>query len=116
MTTTSTTHCIHGFPTEHCVSCRTCDHGQLASACPKCRAVTTVRKVPEPTGDLSTHEHAGHEIFYDPAVSGWRYRTSDETTSPLSYRSAFLARKAVDAREQAGDEATAPARGKGRKG
>ena len=28
--------------------------------------------------------------------SGWRYRGPDEAASPLSYRSAFLARKAVD--------------------
>jgi hypothetical protein len=41
-------------------------------------------------------EHAGYEIFFEPAVSGWRYRAAESAASQLSYRSAFLARKAID--------------------
>ena len=41
-------------------------------------------------------QHAGYEIFYEPESSGWRYRAADSVDSPLSYRSAFLARKAID--------------------
>jgi hypothetical protein len=96
--TTTATQCIHGFPTEQCVSCRRCEHGQPTSSCQKCRAAPAARKAIEPAGDRSTHEHSGYEIFYEPAVSGWRFRAPDATTSELSYRSAFLARKAVDAR------------------
>ena len=46
--------------------------------------------------DGPVEEHLGYEIFYVPAVSGWQYRDPDARQSPLSYRSAFLARKAVD--------------------
>jgi hypothetical protein len=45
---------------------------------------------------LQSEEHAGYEIFYVPALSGWQYRAPDSAPSLLSYRSAFLARKAVD--------------------
>ena len=50
-------------------------------------------------------KHAGFEIFYVPEVSGWQYRAPDSTTSALSYRSVFLARKAVD---EVADGAKAP--------
>jgi hypothetical protein len=106
---TSTKQCIHGFPIEQCGSCRTCEHGQSTAACARCNAPVRVRKVVEPAGDRSTQEHAGHEIFYEPAVSGWRYRAPDTAASTLSYRSAFLARKAVDARVTAGADADAGA-------
>ena len=105
--TTSTTQCIHGFPVEQCGSCRTCEHGQSRTTCARCNAPVRVKKVVEPTGDRSTQEHAGYEIFYEPAVSGWRYRAPDASASALSYRSAFLARKAVDARLTAGGDADA---------
>jgi hypothetical protein len=101
-TTSSTPHCIHGFPAEQCVSCRACEHGLQFSACGRCRAPAVTRRVIEPTGDRSTQMHDGHEIFYDPKVSGWRYRATDAAASPLSYRSAFLARKAIDGRSAAG--------------
>ena len=101
---TTTTQCIHDFPREQCASCRTCEHGLTTSACTRCRVPVPTRKVVEPTGDRSTQEHDGHEIFYDPSVSGWRYRAADAAASPLSYRSAFLARKAVDDRSATGSE------------
>jgi hypothetical protein len=97
--TTITTQCIHGFAREQCVSCRNCEHGQTISACSKCRTPTAMRRVPDPTGDLTAHEHDGFEIFFDPAVTGWRYRDADARASRLSYRSAFLARKAVSERK-----------------
>ena len=113
--TSTQTQCIHGFPSEQCVSCRTCEHGNPAAACAKCRTTTTTRKVAEPVVDQTTQEHAGYEIFYEPAVSGWRYRAADAAASPLSYRSAFLARKAVDEQQRNGSEAAVPAKRKGRK-
>jgi hypothetical protein len=113
--TTTPTHCIHGFPTEQCVSCRTCAHGHPTASCTKCRASTATRKAAEPVADHPTHEHAGHEIFYEPAVSGWRYRAADAAASPLSYRSAFLARKAVDERQSHEADAGGAAKRKSRK-
>jgi hypothetical protein len=92
-----TSQCIHGFPHEQCASCRTCQHGQPATACPRCRAAVTPRTQPRVSADAHpTQAHAGFEIFYEPSVSGWRYRGVDAAPSALSYRSAFLARKAVD--------------------
>lgn len=58
-----------------------------------------------------SEEHAGFEIFFVPAVNGWQYRAPDSEPSPLSYRSAFLARKAVD-QLPAGMSADASAKGK----
>ena len=113
--TITTTQCIHGFPIEQCVSCRTCEHGQPITSCARCRAPATTRRIPEPIGDLSTHEHDGHEIFFDPAVSGWRYRAPDDAASQLSYRSAFLARKAVDERQRTGADASSAPKRKRRK-
>ena len=88
--------CIHGFSTEQCVSCRTCPHGQLVTSCVRCRAALKVRTGAGPAAELPSEQHGGYEIFFEPAVSGWRYRGKDEAASQLSYRSAFLARKAVD--------------------
>jgi hypothetical protein len=55
-------------------------------------------------------EHRGFEILYIPEVSGWQFRGPDETLSPDSYRSAFLARKAVDAIAEGTASATTRAR------
>ena len=66
--------------------------------CGRCAAATasTRRAIPAAVPQAS-EEYAGFEIFYDPAVSGWYYRaTEGATASSQSYRSAFLARKAVD--------------------
>ncbi len=118
MTTRSmTTQCIHGFPSSQCMSCRTCQHGQTATNCPRCRAATTARK-PAALTDQPTEAHGGFEIYYEPAVSGWRYRGEDSSPSTLSYRSAFLARKAVDALPDGAtsEPAAAPKRGSKRKG
>lgn len=89
--------CIHGFLIDQCVSCRSCPHGQMTSNCARCRSAVAPRSGSKaPVVAYPTEEHAGFEIFFEPAVSGWRYRGKDEAASPLSYRSAFLARKAVD--------------------
>jgi len=97
--TTATILCIHGFRTEECASCRTCPHGLNASRCGRCvaasRAVSRRAHVVS-TQTYPSEQHAGFEIYYEPAVSGWLYRGADAAASPLSYRSAFLARKAVD--------------------
>jgi hypothetical protein len=89
--------CIHGFPADHCASCRNCPHGLVTSRCARCRATAAARtrRVAVPDAPPS-EEHAGYEIFFDPTVNGWLYRAPDATASSQSYRSAFLARKAVD--------------------
>jgi hypothetical protein len=97
--TTAIELCIHGFRTEECASCRTCPHGLNASRCGRCvaaeRAVSRRPRVVS-TQTFPSEQHAGFEIFYEPSVSGWLYRGADAAPSHLSYRSAFLARKAVD--------------------
>jgi hypothetical protein len=40
--------------------------------------------------------HRGFEIYYVPELSGWQFRAPDSSLSPVSYRSTFLARKAID--------------------
>jgi len=97
--TTTIELCIHGFRTEECASCRTCPHGLNASRCGRCVAATrAVSRRPRilSTQTYPSEQHAGFEIYYEPAVTGWLYRGADAAPSPLSYRSAFLARKAVD--------------------
>ena len=110
-----TAQCIHGFPTQQCVACRTCPHDQVTANCARCRAETTVRRRVQPDVEHAPQEHEGYEIFYEPTVSGWRFRGADEAASPLSYRSAFLARKAVDELATAPQTASAPAKRSGTK-
>jgi hypothetical protein len=94
--------CIHGFPTQQCMSCRTCRHGQVTSTCAKCRAPAPTRKAAQIAAPVPpVEEHAGYEVYFEPEVSGWRFRGAESAPSQLSYRSAFLARKAID---QLGDE------------
>ena len=105
--------CIHGFPIEHCISCRTCPHGQVTTNCTRCRAPAPTRKaaleaIPVPPSEI----HGDYEVYFEPAVSGWRYRTDDSSPSHLSYRSAFLARKAID---QLGTEPEVKSTAKGKK-
>jgi hypothetical protein len=90
--------CIHGFSADQCASCRTCSHGLPTGRCGRCLASTTpaARRIAIATAATPpAEEHLGYEIYYEPAVSGWLYRDPDANSSPLSYRSAFLARKAV---------------------
>jgi hypothetical protein len=91
--------CIHGFSADQCAQCRTCPHGLTTGRCARCNApiTTAARRNAAASGPaIPAEEHRGYEIFYVPAVSGWHYRDPDANSSPLSYRSAFLARKAVD--------------------
>lgn len=96
--------CIHGFASDQCAACRTCDHGLITSRCGRCaadastprRTVAASRRA-TPEGDLPESEQRGDwEIFYVPALSGWQVRGPEEAVIPTSYRSLFLARKAVD--------------------
>jgi hypothetical protein len=91
--------CVHGFRTDQCASCRTCVHGFVSSRCGRCNASRPARstRVAPPAQAPDSVEYAGFEIFYAPEVSGWRFRAPDAAPSVLSYRSAFLARKAIDA-------------------
>jgi hypothetical protein len=108
-------HCLHGFRTAECASCRTCEHGLVTSRCGQCNAPSRVRAARSSRASRAAQAaqtpdsiaYAGFEIFYVPDVSGWRFRaTPDAVPSALSYRSAFLARKAIDEGEGA-----QPARG-----
>ena len=95
-----TSSCIHGFRTDECSACRTCPHGLVSSRCARClKAVSTpaLRKAAiNSHGSHPPQEHAGYEIFYVPALNGWQVRAGDDGPSAESYRSVFLARKAVD--------------------
>ena len=90
---------------------RTCPHGQITSVCAKCapRHRSDHRRRADAAVQPPSEEHAGYEIFFEPAVSGWRYRGKDDAASQLSYRSAFLARKAVDGLGN-GETPSAPAK------
>lgn len=91
--------CIHGFRTEQCASCRNCPHGLTTARCGRCIAANSSAARRRQTTTDEPHpseEHAGFEIFYVPAVKGWQFRRPDAAPSPLSYRSIFLARKAID--------------------
>ena len=92
--------CIHGFPVEQCASCRSCPHGLTASRCGRCLAETSAaarrRLAATPAPHPASEEHNGWEILYVPAVSGWQVRPPQADVIEGSYRSAFLARKAVD--------------------
>lgn len=107
--------CIHGFPTQQCISCRTCPHGQVTTTCARCRAPVTTRKVVADAAAApvpATETHGDYEVYYEPEVSGWRYRSTESEPSRLSYRSAFLAHKAID---QLATEPEAK-KGKGKRG
>ena len=99
-TSTSDSSCIHGFADGQCAACRTCPHGLVASRCSRCISADTIaarRRLPPATqAQGAAEEREGWEIFYAPAVSGWQIRRPDEAPLPDSYRSLFLARKAVD--------------------
>lgn len=52
----------------------------------------TLQALPE----LPDEERNGWQIYYVPELSGWQIRQPDAAPMPDSYRSLFLARKAVD--------------------
>lgn len=105
--------CIHGFPTEQCISCRTCPHGQVTTTCTRCRTPVVTRKAELAAAPVPPAEvHGDYEVYFEPAVSGWRYRAADDAPSRLSYRSAFLARKAID---QLGSEPEGKSSAKGKR-
>jgi hypothetical protein len=45
---------------------------------------------------VSSSTYNGFEILFQPALNGWQYRSPEATVSRESYRSEFLARKAID--------------------
>jgi hypothetical protein len=95
-----TSACKHGFPPGQCASCRACPHGLTASGCGRCQAAAAAasrrRVVAPPAEGTASHDHLGYEIFYVPEVNGWQFRGPDAAPSAESYRSVFLARKAID--------------------
>ncbi len=98
--------CIHGFRTDECSACRSCPHGLVSSRCGRClKAVSTPALRRASLNNHGVHpseERAGFEIFYVPEVNGWQFRTDESAPSAESYRSIFLARKAVDDLASAG--------------
>ncbi|HEX6139790.1 MAG TPA: hypothetical protein VF013_04905 [Candidatus Limnocylindria bacterium] len=102
--------CIHGFIPDQCASCRTCPHGLSAARCGRCQAKPTT-KVSE-RGSAASQEHLGWEIIYVPALSGWQVRQPDTTPSADSYRSVFLARKAIERLQAAPPAAPRSKRGR----
>jgi hypothetical protein len=108
---TMTSPCIHGFRTDECAACRACPHGLVTSQCGRCiRASSTPagrKALISAVHSYPSEERAGFEIFYEPAMSGWRFRAEQSAPSVESYRSLFLARKAVD--QVAAAAAAAPA-------
>ena len=95
-----TSACKHGFPTEQCAACRTCPHGLTARGCGRCLASAAAasrrRLLPAPPEGTASHEHGGLEIYFVPEVNGWQFRDAENRPSALSYRSVFLAKKAID--------------------
>ncbi len=92
--------CIHGFRTEECTSCRSCPHGLVTSRCGRCIKASSTpagrKALLVAHGEHPSEERAGFEIFFVPELNGWQLRADDEVFSAESYRSIFLARKAVD--------------------
>jgi hypothetical protein len=92
--------CIHAFRSDECAACRTCPHGLVSSRCGRClKAVSTPalrQKVISAPDVHPAEEHAGFEIVFVPALNGWQIRADGAAASTESYRSVFLARKAVD--------------------
>lgn len=105
--------CIHGFEAGQCASCQTCQHGLIASRCGQCSAASSARsRAAADDPSVEPEARNGWEIFYAPEVSGWRVRAPEAAALPDSYRSLFLARKAVD--QMAGDPSTARPAKRGR--
>ena len=92
--------CIHGFDPGQCAACRTCPHGLTASRCGRCadaQANAARRRLRPATAPPPPDEQReGWEIYFVPELSGWQIRLPDTNAMPESYRSLFLARKAVD--------------------
>ena len=92
--------CIHGFRTEECTACRSCPHGLVTSRCSRCIKASSTpagrKALLVAHGDHPSEERAGFEIFYVPELNGWQVRGDGAIPSSESYRSIFLARKAVD--------------------
>lgn len=72
-----------------------CIHGFHQGQCASCSPLASRRPVDAPV-DNASEERQGWEIFYVPALSGWQLRSPEATVTRDSYRSLFLARKAVD--------------------
>jgi hypothetical protein len=96
-----TDQCIHGFDAQHCASCRRCSHGLIENRCAECGAPRTAREAtlmlandrPRPS-----MTHRGHEILYVAGERSWYIKAdADAPRSAVSYRSSFLAQRAVDA-------------------
>ena len=95
-----TSPCIHGFRAEECAACRTCPHGLVSSQCGRCIKASSTpagrKALISAVHSYPSEQREGFEIFYEPAINGWRYRADESAPSVESYRSVFLARKAVD--------------------
>jgi hypothetical protein len=95
-----TDQCIHGFETQTCASCRRCVHGILESRCGTCAPRTAREATLQLANEAArpSESHRGYEISYVPGERSWYIRAdTDEMRSRASFRSAFQARRAIDA-------------------
>ena len=94
-----TDRCKHGFEPQTCASCRRCAHGIAESRCGVCvprtaREATLMLANDQPR---PAEEHRGYEILYVAGQRSWFTRSDpDAPLSAASYRSSFLARRAID--------------------
>jgi hypothetical protein len=108
-----TDRCIHGFEPQTCASCRRCVHGLAESRCGVCvprtaREATLMLANDQPR---PPEEHRGYQILYVAGQRSWFTRPDpDAPLSAESYRSSFLARRAIDRMIDA--PPSAPAKGR----
>ena len=76
-----------------------CIHGFQAGQCSRCLDDASRRTAVAAAADpeVPSEQRGDWEIVYVPALTGWQVRAPDAEALPDSYRSLFLARKAVDA-------------------
>lgn len=92
--------CIHGFEAQTCASCRRCSHGLNESRCTTCSPKTAREATLMLANDAprAAEEHRGRQIVYAAGERSWYiHADADAPRSAASYRSAFQARRAIDA-------------------
>jgi hypothetical protein len=113
-----TDRCIHGFDPQHCASCRRCAHGLSGGRCAVCNPKTAREASAMLANDapLPSEEHRGYALEYAAGERSWYIRADDGgSRSTMSYRSAFSARRAIDAMLDAPPAAVAAEGKKGKK-
>jgi hypothetical protein len=92
--------CKHGFDPQHCAACRRCPHGLAEARCAACYPKTAreATAMLANDGPRPSEEHRGYELLYAAGERSWYIKAdADAPRSTQSYRSAFGARRAIDA-------------------